>query len=369
MGLIAHGHKVTIIGFNEYNPEPIPGVKYQALGSNYSSLRLLITSLQLALASKRMQSIVAICRAIVRRKRKQLQQQNLKLALKKVNPDVVHVQWPSLLSWMEPYMPNDCFKVVLSQRGYHTNVRPFVDPTNFKYLQHWYPKLDGLHSVSKAISVVGQKIGQPHSKIDHVVYTGLKLKKLKYKTKNKKGKKLNLLSVGRPHWKKDYTTAIRACAILKKEKIKYHYTIIGASDNEEVLFLINEFGLQNNIALTDKVSQKKVYEKMRSADVLLLPSVEEGIANVAVEAMSLGLPVISTNCGGMEELITDGTEGWLVPTRNPKALATAIVQLNNLSLEQVNTLTLSARKKVGRQHTVEKMIRDMEALYFKTMHS
>ena len=50
---------------------------------------------------------------------------------------------------------------------------------------------------------------------------------------------------------------------------------------------------------------------MQMADVLLITSIEEGLPNVAVEAMALGLPVVSTTCGGMEELITNGTEGWL----------------------------------------------------------
>ena len=129
-GLIANGHQVTIIGFNENNPQPITTAHYQSLGSNSSKLRLLITSLQLAVASKKMKIIVTTCKYFLKGNRKQIQQQNLKLALKKLKPDIVHLQWPSLLPWMEPYMPNKHFKVLLSQRGYHTNVRPFVDDDN-----------------------------------------------------------------------------------------------------------------------------------------------------------------------------------------------------------------------------------------------
>ena len=366
-GLIANGHQVTIIGFNESNPQPLRTAKYQSLGSNSSKLRLLITSLQLAVASKKMQIIVTTCRYILKGDRKQIQQQNLKLALKKLKPDVVHVQWPSLLTWMEPYMPNKHFKVLLSQRGYHTNVRPFIDDDNGNYLQKWYPKLDGLHSVSKAISAVGKKIGQPHSKIDNVVYTGLPLDMLDYKPiSHKRGQPLKLLSVGRPHWIKDYPTALKACNLLKEKEIPFQYTIIGAAGNEELLFLIDVFNLRDFVTLTGKIAQEEVYKKMETADVLLLPSIAEGLPNVAVEAMALGLPVISTNCGGVEELIIDSKQGWLVPKRNSKALAAAVEQLNNLSLEQVNTITLTARENVERQHTVEKMVNGMMNLYQNT---
>ena len=295
-GLIANGHQVTIIGFNENNPQPITTAHYQSLGSNSSKLRLLITSLQLAVASKKMKIIVTTCKYFLKGNRKQIQQQNLKLALKKLKPDIVHLQWPSLLPWMEPYMPNKHFKVLLSQRGYHTNVRPFVDDDNGNYLQKWYLKLDGLHSVSKSISAVGKKIGQPHSKIDNVVYTGLPLYMLDYKfIPHKRDQPLKLLSVGRPHWIKDYPTALKACNLLKEKEIPFQYTIIGAAGNEELLFIIDKFGLQDAVTVIGKRSQKEVYKQMQAADALLLTSVAEGLPNVAVEAMALGLPVISTN--------------------------------------------------------------------------
>ena len=367
-GLAAHGHNVSIIGFNEHNPNPIPKVTYQSLGSNRSKLKLLWTSLQLALGSKEAGTIAATVQLIGNGNRKKLHEHNLKLALKKLKPDLVHLQWPSLLSWVEPYMPNPRFKVVLSQRGYHTNVRPFVDGGNYAYLHQWYPKLDGLHSVSKAISKVGKKIGQPHTQIDQVVYTGLALDELHYKPiPRKREHPLILLSIGRPNWIKDYPTALKACALLKERGINFQYTVIGAAGNEELLFLINAFNLQDWVVLTGKIAQEQVYKKMMTADALLLSSIAEGLPNVAVEAMALGLPVISTNCGGMEELITDGKEGWLVPPRNPRALAEAIIHFNTLSLEPLNALTKAARQKVERQHSMERMVADMENLYNATL--
>lgn len=369
-GLVANGHRVIIIGFNEHNPNPINKVTYQSLGSNTSYLKLIASSLQLAIGSKKIRAIANALRLIMKGKRKNLQEQNLSLALKKLNPDVVHLQWSSLLSWMEPYLPNHYFKVVLSQRGFLTNVRPFVDSANFQYLQKWYPKLDGLHSVSWAISQVGKKIGIPLTQIDQVVYTGFSLDKLDYNPMlPKREKPLKLLSVGRPHWIKDYPTALKTCAMLKDEDIEFQYTIIGTVSNEELLFLINELGLQAEICITAKLSQEQVYKKMKQADALLLTSIEEGLPNVAVEAMALGLPVISTNCGGMEELITHSKEGWIVPTGDPESLVNAIKNLMALTVSDLNDITLAARKKVERQHAVDKMVNDMELLYQKTLQS
>jgi colanic acid/amylovoran biosynthesis glycosyltransferase len=127
--------------------------------------------------------------------------------------------------------------------------------------------------------------------------------------------------------------------------------------------LIHDLGLENHISLTYKMPQEEVFEKVYHADVMLLPSIEEGIANVAVESMALGCPVISTNCGGMEELITHDKEGWIVAIRNSEGLAKQIIKFMNLDAEQIKKITKAARQKVEQQHNEEKMIKDMLNLY------
>ena len=367
-GLAKNGLQISVIGFNESDPKVVPGVDYVSLGSNQSKLRFIKTSLGLALKQGNPSLWIKTFSWLLSGRRKALQEQNLELVLKKLQPDIVHLQWPSLLPWMEAYFKNPHFKIVLSQRGFHNNIRPFVDAANFKYLQHSYPQLDGLHSVSKAMKHTGEKIGIPFTQINQVVYTGLDLKHLEFKVKNSKNEILQLLSVGRPHWKKDYPTAIKACAYLKQEGLDFHYTIVGGEGDEESLFLIHELGLSEHITLTGKLSQEKVFETMQTADVMLLPSIEEGIANVAVEAMALGTPVISTNCGGMEELITHDQEGWIVPTRDPLALAEQIKIFMNLQEKHIGEVITAAHKKVEQQHTENQMIKSMMGLYNKIMH-
>lgn len=350
-------HKVYVLGFNEYLKNPVEGVTYVKLGSNQNKFQLAQTSLKLQQFS--LKTILQLLKG----DRKKLQEKNLHIQLKKIQPDIVHVQWPSILPWLEPYFNNSEFKVVLSQRGFHTNVRPFVNQYNFNYLKKCYSKLDGIHSVSKAISQVGKDIGLPKTSIDRVVYTGLDLDNLQISEKYERNEILKLLSVGRPHWKKGYNYALLACKSLLEKDISFHYTIVGAKDSEELLFMINDLGLKGKITLTGNIDQDLVYKMMKTSDLMLLPSLEEGIANVVIEAMALGLPVISTNCGGMDEAIENNKEGWIVPMRNAERIAESIQNFKKLSIYQVNHIRIAARKKVEMQHSIERMVTDMESLY------
>ncbi len=107
----------------------------------------------------------------------------------------------------------------------------------------------------------------------------------------------------------------------------------------------------------------EVFQKMTASDLFLLPSLEEGIANVAVEAMALGTPVVTTNCGGMEELISHDQEGWIVPTRNTEAIAEQLINFTTFSVEKVRSIKKSALQKVEAQHNEKKMVEGMLELY------
>ncbi|MDQ6832122.1 MAG: glycosyltransferase family 4 protein, partial [Chloroflexota bacterium] len=60
-------------------------------------------------------------------------------------------------------------------------------------------------------------------------------------------------------------------------------------------------------------------------DIAVQPSHTEGVAGTAVEAQLLGIPVVATNVGGQPDLIVDGETGWLVPPKDPPAMAAAIL--------------------------------------------
>src|SRR5690554_2078497 len=365
---LAERHEVYILKFNEELKQKVKGVRYVPLNNNQSKFRFVKTSLGYALKSGSIKKIASTIKNLFQGNKKQLQEQNLSFVLNTINPDIIHLQWPSVIPLFEDILQEQKPPVVLSQRGFHNNVRPFVEPENFNYLKQWFPKIAGFHSVSKAISRNGDKIWNDSSKIDKVVYTGLPLEITPFLEKYTVLNSLQLLSVGRPHWIKGYDYALQTCKLLKDKNVPFHYTIIGGAGNEELQFLIADLGLKGDVSLTEAVSQSQVFDLMRSSSLLLMPSLEEGIPNVVVEAMAIGLPVVSTDCGGIPELIANGVNGWVVPTRNLEAMAVAIMNFRELSLETIEAVRFAARKKVERQHNEERMIEGMEELYFEVLH-
>src|SRR5690554_3977309 len=364
---LAKRHEVYILGFNEELKQKIKGVHYVPLGSNQSKFRFIKTSLGYALKSGSIKKIASTIKSLFQGNRPHLQEQNLRHVLNTINPDIIHLQWPSVIPLFEEILQEQKTPVVLSQRGFHNNVRPFVVPENFNYLKQWYPKISGFHSVSKAISKNGDKIWEGDNKLNKVIYTGLQLQDFSFKKEYKVSTPLQLLSIGRTHWKKGYDYALQTCRILKEKNFPFHYTIVGGAGDEELQFLISDLGLQDCVSLMGRVPQKEVFSMMGEASLLLMPSVEEGVPNVAVEAMALGLPVLSTDCGGVPELIEDGVEGWVVPIRDPEAMADKVESFSRLPLEKIEEVRLAARKKVERQHSEEGMIEGMEELYFEVL--
>ena len=364
---LAVKHEIFILGFNVEVPHKLDRVRYVPLGSNQIKLRFVITSLSYAIQSTSLEIFLKTLKKLSKGQRHQLQEQNLRFAINKIKPDIIHLQWPSVIPWFEEILTEQKVPVVLSQRGSQNNVRPFIDEENLEYLQKWYPKIHGFHSVSKAIAVNADKIWKSSDKIDKVVYTGVPFQDFHFSGEYYPSKILELLSVGRAHWIKGYDYALHSCKILKDKNINFHFTIIGGAGDEELQFLVVNLGLQKYVTLIGRMPQVQVFKRMRKASLLLMPSVEEGLPNVVVEAMSLGLPVLSTNCGGTPELIENGIEGWLVPIRDPSAMAEGVIAFCELSLEKIQEIRIAARKKVESQHSEERMVREMEELYYEVL--
>jgi glycosyltransferase involved in cell wall biosynthesis len=105
--------------------------------------------------------------------------------------------------------------------------------------------------------------------------------------------------------------------------------IVGPSDfpryRRQLDAIVTSRGIQERVFWTGYTSYgEPLFEHMRAADLMVLPTLSEGTPHVLVEARANGLPCISTTVGGIPSSVTDGYDALLVPPKNSDALARAI---------------------------------------------
>jgi colanic acid/amylovoran biosynthesis glycosyltransferase len=140
--------------------------------------------------------------------------------------------------------------------------------------------------------------------------------------------KVRILTIGRLVEKKGVQYGIQALAKALKKYPHLEYRIAGDGPlRTELKSLVNGLNVNGHVKLLGWKRHDEIVELMRSADILLAPSVtskdgdQEGIPVVLMEALAQGLPVLSTRHSGIPELVRDGEFGFLVPERDLDALA------------------------------------------------
>lgn len=112
----------------------------------------------------------------------------------------------------------------------------------------------------------------------------------------------------------------------------------------ELQTLVCQLGIQSNVWFLGSQSPTQVREWMRQARVFVLPSIEEGLGVVLLEALACGTPCVGSRVGGIPDVIVPEV-GLLTPAGDPSALADAILQILNLSKDDWASLSLAARRR------------------------
>lgn len=167
--------------------------------------------------------------------------------------------------------------------------------------------------------------------------------------------------------KKGHEYLLKAILEIEKEFQKLKFIIVGDGPLKKRLKnLAEELNIQDLVIFTG--IRNDIPNLLKIADIFVLPSLTEGLPLAAIEAMSVGLPVVATAVGGVPEIIKDGITGYLVPPKNPKALGNTILNLikDKKNMEKVG---LNGKKVIIENFTTEKMINKLEKLYVHCLHS
>jgi len=179
-----------------------------------------------------------------------------------------------------------------------------------------------------------------------------------------------VVMTGRMVADKDFSTVIAAADRLERERPGgWRFVFLG--DGPERRRLMEEAaGLSDRGVVTFVDPGLDVLPFVRQADVGVLMADEarnrEGCSNAIMEYMSCGLPVVCSDGGGNPELVLEGETGHVVPPCDPVALVTALVRLAE-DPETARRLGEAGRRRILEEFTVERMVRDMDRIYWEAL--
>lgn len=179
------------------------------------------------------------------------------------------------------------------------------------------------------------------------------------------GGPLRLVSIGRLHLCKGHKFALEAIKKLTSHGLAIRYTIAGSGPHEaEIRASVEELGLNSLVSFVGSLGETQVKALLHKSDVFVLTSIGIGEASpVAVmEAMSAGLPVISSIIGGTPDMVSDGLDGFLVPQEDVESISAAIESLaiEAKRLEMGRNALQRARTQFDFRQTSRKLLAKIE---------
>ena len=157
----------------------------------------------------------------------------------------------------------------------------------------------------------------------------------------------------------DLLECIRDHKVEFQGKLKLY--IGGNGEIEHVKQLIKEYGIADIVIFEGWVSGDKKIELLNKSDAYILPSYKEGLPISILEAMSYGMPIISTPVGGIPEIVSNGENGYLVEPGNKEDIYKAIMSLLN-DADLRNRMGRISLSRVG-EHLPEYVEKQLETLY------
>lgn len=140
-----------------------------------------------------------------------------------------------------------------------------------------------------------------------------------------------ILSIAKLHKPKGLDYLIKALALAKEKKPSANFKLVIVGQGPEksnLVQLTHEMGLTKDVMILDKEIPYNSMPRIYSVgDVFILPTLSEQVGRVVIEALAMSLPVVATDVGGVREVVKNMVTGILVPMRDEKSLARAIIHL------------------------------------------
>ena len=289
----------------------------------------------------------------------------------RLRPDIVHVEWNrSAARYMPMFELWEC-PVVVSCHGSQLTADAHLP--GMKEFASRLPAVlraaSAVHCVSESLQRAVVELGADPAKarvilqgVDPIVFHADEVRDVVGDSAT-----LRVITVGWPRWIKGFEWALQAIRRVTDSGVAVRLEILGADAGEaaeraRLRHTVDDLGLADRVTLGPLVPSSEVARHLRASDVLLLPSLDEGLPTVVLEAMACGLPVVATDCGGVSEAVRDGIEGLLVPPRDAAGLAQALVRLGGDPALRAR-MGEAGRRTATSRFTLERQLQEFLALY------
>jgi glycosyltransferase involved in cell wall biosynthesis len=156
---------------------------------------------------------------------------------------------------------------------------------------------------------------------------------------------LFVAGLGRAEQHKGLATLLKAARILSKAKLSFRLTIVGKGDMSRFYRkIVKRYGLANIATFTGRLTGSALVKVYQNASLFVLPTENDSLPTVVIEAMACGLPVITTDVGSTSTLVKNGQNGFLIQPKNSTILANKIKYL--LSHQDLATKMLQTGRKI-----------------------
>lgn len=278
-------------------------------------------------------------------------------------PKVIHLLTSNAFKNIEPLLDQTQIKLIVSFRGYDINVFPNESIANKELTQKIFKKAHVLHFVSEDLKQKAVLLKAKPEKC-HVINRSISVNKQdKYICPLKNNKKIIILSVGRLVWEKGYIYALETISNLTRKGFQIEYRIVGTGvDYNNLVFHAERLGVSSSVVFIGELLAEQVKKEMLFADIYFQPSLLEGIPNTILEASYYKLPIVSSNIGGIPEVIESGVSGFLSePCAVHDFVKNIIKLIENKSLRQ--EFGEKAHQNIIEKFTEEETIKKWKLLY------
>lgn len=277
--------------------------------------------------------------------------------IKEINPDILHLHaargifMGRIIAFICKKVYKMNLKVISTSHGLW--LPKDKDNYIYKYLMHFMKSVD---EVTIAVSEKSKEElinnGYKREKV-HVIYNGVDFKGFDA-YRRIKSRIHNVSFVGRFTDQKGIKYLMEALINFKHD---FEFFIYGEGELRDYISDFIENNQLNNVKLVGY--SNNVGEVFMSTDLLVAPSVDEGLPYTLVEAINCGVPIISTNVGGVPEVVHHKENGMLINPRSSAEIVNAIKEINKTDISQLSQKSIE----ISEKFSVRRMIDSVEMIY------